>query len=210
MPSSTRRSATAIRCWRARWRSACPPRGCRGSALRWRAGPTTSFRARRRPTGRLAACALTDMAWRDHEKVRATESFLRLLQFPFIGISHPERAFLAVAVMARYGGSVDAMVLDTLKGLVSASQLKRAEILGRVLLLGHRFGQRAGNSRGGAGADRCRRGPARGAERRADPRQRSGAVAAAAARQGQWRRPRRGGRRRRLIWARSGHTPPSC
>ena len=45
---------------------------------------------------RLAACALTDMAWRDHEKVRAIESFRRLLQFPFVGISHPERAFLAV------------------------------------------------------------------------------------------------------------------
>ena len=56
---------------------------------------------------RLAVCALTDIAWRDHEKVRAIESFRRLLQFPFIGISHPERAFLAVAILARYGGSVD-------------------------------------------------------------------------------------------------------
>jgi exopolyphosphatase/guanosine-5'-triphosphate,3'-diphosphate pyrophosphatase len=88
---------------------------------------------------RLAACALTDMAWRDHEKVRAVESFLRLLQFPFIGISHPERAFLAVTIMARYGGSVDETVLATLKGLLTPSQLRRAEILGRVMLLGHRF-----------------------------------------------------------------------
>ena len=38
---------------------------------------------------RLAVCALTDMSWRDHDKVRAAESFHRLLQFPFIGISHP-------------------------------------------------------------------------------------------------------------------------
>ena len=59
---------------------------------------------------RLAACALTDIAWRDHEKVRAIESFRRLLQFPFIGITHPERAFLAVAIMARYGGNVDESV----------------------------------------------------------------------------------------------------
>ncbi len=88
---------------------------------------------------RLAACALTDIAWRDHAKVRALESFLRLLQFPFIGITHPERAFLAVAIMARYGGKVDDRVESTLKGLLSASQLKRATILGRVLLLGHRF-----------------------------------------------------------------------
>ena len=88
---------------------------------------------------RLAVCALTDMAWRDHEKVRAVESFRRLLQFPFIGLSHPERAFLAVAIMARYGGNVDETVRATTRDLLSPSQLRRAEILGRVLLLGHRF-----------------------------------------------------------------------
>jgi exopolyphosphatase/guanosine-5'-triphosphate,3'-diphosphate pyrophosphatase len=88
---------------------------------------------------RLAVCALTDLAWRDHEKVRAQESFQRLLQFPFIGISHPERAFLAVAVMARYGGGVDDGVRAVTKDLLGPSQLRRAEILGRVLLLGHRF-----------------------------------------------------------------------
>ena len=88
---------------------------------------------------RLAVCALTDLAWRDHEKVRAAESFLRLLQFPFIGITHPERAFIAVAIMARYGGSVDEGVRAATKDLLGPSQLRRAEILGRVLLLGHRF-----------------------------------------------------------------------
>jgi exopolyphosphatase/guanosine-5'-triphosphate,3'-diphosphate pyrophosphatase len=88
---------------------------------------------------RLAACALDDMSWRDHEKVRAMESFQRLLQFPFIGISHAERAFLAVTIMARYGGKIDDVVLATTRDLLSPSQLRRAEILGRVLLLGHRF-----------------------------------------------------------------------
>jgi exopolyphosphatase / guanosine-5'-triphosphate,3'-diphosphate pyrophosphatase len=88
---------------------------------------------------RLSVCALTDMAWRDHEKVRAMESFRRLLQFPFIGLTHPERAFLAVAVMARYGGSVDDTVRAATRGLLGPAELRRAEILGRVLLLGHRF-----------------------------------------------------------------------
>jgi exopolyphosphatase/guanosine-5'-triphosphate,3'-diphosphate pyrophosphatase len=88
---------------------------------------------------RLAACALTDIAWRDHEKVRAIESFRRLLQFPFIGISHGERAFLAVAILARYGGNVDDAVRAMTRDVLSPSQLRRAEILGRVLLLGHRF-----------------------------------------------------------------------
>jgi len=88
---------------------------------------------------RLAACALTDIAWRDHQKVRASESFLRLLQFPFIGITHPERAFLAVAVMARYGGKVDEAVTSKVAGLLTERDLQRAEILGRAMLLGHRF-----------------------------------------------------------------------
>ncbi len=87
---------------------------------------------------RLSVCALTDIAWRDHEKVRATEAFLRLLQFPFAGLSHPERAFLATAVMARYGGAIDDRVRGITRTLLTPNQLRRAEILGRVLLLGHR------------------------------------------------------------------------
>ena len=79
------------------------------------------------------------MSWRDHPKVRAIESFQRLLQFPFIGISHPERAFLAVAILARYGGKVDDAVTSATSQLLSSSELRRAEILGRALLLGHRF-----------------------------------------------------------------------
>lgn len=88
---------------------------------------------------RLSVCALTDIAWRDHQKIRGTESFLRLLQFPFIGISHPERAFLAVAILARYGGKVDDFVKSKVGGLLTPSAMQKAEILGRVLLLGHRF-----------------------------------------------------------------------
>ena len=88
---------------------------------------------------RLAACALTDMAWREHEKIRATDCFLRLLQFPFIGLSHPERAFIAVAILARYDGKVDDMVKSTTAEYLTKNELRRAEILGRALLLGHRF-----------------------------------------------------------------------
>lgn len=88
---------------------------------------------------RHAVCALTDIAWREHEKIRATDSFQRLLQFPFIGLSHPERAFISVAILARYGGKVDDAVKKAVNDLLSASDIRRAEILGRTLLLGHRF-----------------------------------------------------------------------
>jgi exopolyphosphatase/guanosine-5'-triphosphate,3'-diphosphate pyrophosphatase len=88
---------------------------------------------------RLSVCALTDLAWRDHDKVRAVESFRRLLQFPFIGLSHSERAYIAVAILARYGGKVDGAIKEAVETLLSASELRKAEILGRALLLGHRF-----------------------------------------------------------------------
>ncbi len=88
---------------------------------------------------RLTVCALTDIAWREHAKVRAADSFLRLLAFPFIGISHSDRAFVSVAIFARYGGKLDAMVKSATDKLLSENDLRRANILGRTLLLAHRF-----------------------------------------------------------------------
>jgi exopolyphosphatase/guanosine-5'-triphosphate,3'-diphosphate pyrophosphatase len=88
---------------------------------------------------RLAVCALTDLCWRDHPKLRAAEAFQRVLHMPFVGVSHPDRAFLAVAIMARYGGKIDDDVLTVTGPLLSDAELRRAEILGRALLVAHRF-----------------------------------------------------------------------
>ncbi len=57
---------------------------------------------------RIAVCALSDIAWRDAVDLRAEESFRRLLLFPFIGVDHAERVFVAAAVHARYAGRADA------------------------------------------------------------------------------------------------------
>jgi exopolyphosphatase/guanosine-5'-triphosphate,3'-diphosphate pyrophosphatase len=88
---------------------------------------------------RLALCALSDIAWRDHPDVRAEESFRRLLQFPFIGMNHTERAFLALAIHARYAGAPNARWLKPAVSLLSPSLRRRAMVLGRTLLLGYRF-----------------------------------------------------------------------
>ena len=56
---------------------------------------------------RLAACELSDSAWREHPAFRAREAFYRLAQYPFIGLDHAERAFLAYAVFIRYEGKPD-------------------------------------------------------------------------------------------------------
>src|SRR5271167_2227762 len=88
---------------------------------------------------RVAVCALSDIAWRDAPDLRAEESFRRVLQFPFIGIDHPERVYLATAIHARYAGRPDAPWLSPAIGLLTPSARSRAQILGRAILLAYRF-----------------------------------------------------------------------
>jgi exopolyphosphatase / guanosine-5'-triphosphate,3'-diphosphate pyrophosphatase len=87
---------------------------------------------------RLAACALTDLAWRSHVDVQAEESFHRLLQFPFIGIDHRERIYLAAVIHARYGGGTGDPRTSAALALLSPALRRRARILGRALRLAHR------------------------------------------------------------------------
>lgn len=87
---------------------------------------------------RLAACALSDIAWRDHPDLQGVESFRRLLQFPFIGLDHAERVFLATAVRARYPGRLDDSRLAPAIHLLGPAARRRAEILGRAMLVGYR------------------------------------------------------------------------
>src|SRR5277367_96554 len=88
---------------------------------------------------RVAVCALSDIAWRDAADLRAEESFRRLLEFPFIGVTHPERVFIAAAVHARYVGRPDAPWLSPAIKLLAPSERRRAQILGRAILLAYRF-----------------------------------------------------------------------
>ena len=88
---------------------------------------------------RLAACALSDIGWRDHASVKAAESFRRLVQFPLVGLDHAERVFLAAAIHARYAGRASDPTLTPAVDLLPPGLRRRALILGRVLLLGYRI-----------------------------------------------------------------------
>ena len=88
---------------------------------------------------RVAVCALSDIAWRDPPDLRAEESYRRLLQFPFIGVSHAERVFVAAAIHARYAGRPDAAWLSPAISLLGPAERRRAQILGRAILLAYRF-----------------------------------------------------------------------
>ena len=208
----TRQSNISIPCSRARNSSACRWRGCRISLRRLRHGRQISFRARPHAEARLrvAACALSDIAWRDAPDLRAEESFRRILQFPFIGVSHAERVFIAAAIHARYAGRPDAPWLKPAAGLLSAAALRRALILGRAMLLAYRFsGGVPGAARHRAPATRGRSRPARGRFGGARARQRCRRRASPPARQRHGRQAQRNRRRRRYAAsARAGRLQP--
>lgn len=88
---------------------------------------------------RVAICALSDIAWRYAPDLRAEESFRLLLQFPFIGVTHAERAFISAAIHARYAGRPDAPWLSPPISLLRPAERRRAQILGRAILLAYRF-----------------------------------------------------------------------
>jgi len=87
---------------------------------------------------RVAACALSDMAWRDAPELRAEETFRRVLQFPFIGLDHQDRVFLAAALHYRYDYK-DAAWLEPSIKLIGEEGRGRARILGSALRLAYRF-----------------------------------------------------------------------
>lgn len=81
---------------------------------------------------RRAASLLADVSWRDHPDYRAEHAFHQVLRAPFVGISHAERAFLAVAVSSRYSGVTLGTEVVT-KALLSPSRIKLAQGLGTAL-----------------------------------------------------------------------------
>ena len=106
----------------------------------WRRGPKAFFRARPRREEAADRC-LRAVRYRleIRSDLRAEESFRRLLEFPFIGVTHPERVFLAAAIHARYVGRPDAPWLSPAIKLLAPAERRRAQILGRAILLAYRF-----------------------------------------------------------------------
>lgn len=87
---------------------------------------------------RLAACHLSDLAWRDHPDFRAVEALHRILHYPLVGIDHPGRAFLAYTVFLRYGGTAGAKDAKAATALLSERWRERAVLLGAALRLSYR------------------------------------------------------------------------
>ena len=86
---------------------------------------------------RQAACWLSDTGSHDHPEYRAEQSFWRILRQPGVGLDHPARAFLALAVALRYEPEPEALFLATARALLDGATLLRATILGAALRLAY-------------------------------------------------------------------------
>jgi exopolyphosphatase/guanosine-5'-triphosphate,3'-diphosphate pyrophosphatase len=83
-----------------------------------------------------AACRLADLGARLHPDHRVELAFDQVLRAPVPGQSHAERAFLAVAVNARYGGGASTPEPRTVSRLLSEDQRGVARALGLAIRLG--------------------------------------------------------------------------
>lgn len=86
---------------------------------------------------RLAACLLSDIAWREHPDYRGEIAFLRVLRMPLTGVDHAGRAFLALTVYTRYEGSAEGDVTRPARILLDESRLREAYLLGLGLRLAY-------------------------------------------------------------------------
>jgi exopolyphosphatase/guanosine-5'-triphosphate,3'-diphosphate pyrophosphatase len=86
---------------------------------------------------REAMCWMSDIGSHDHPEFRAEQSFQRVLWQPGVGLDHPSRAFLALAVALRYEAEADAPFLRPSRMLLDVETAARAEVLGIALRLAY-------------------------------------------------------------------------
>lgn len=83
-----------------------------------------------------ASCRLADLGARLHPDHRADLAFDQVLRAPIPGQSHPERAFLAVAVFARHTAQTPTRKGSGVERVLSPERLRRARALGAAIRLG--------------------------------------------------------------------------
>ncbi|WP_310496685.1 Ppx/GppA family phosphatase [Sandarakinorhabdus sp.] len=88
---------------------------------------------------RLAACLLSDIAWRAHPDFRPERGVDVALHGNWVAVTAAERAALACALHHTFGGAENAPLMATLLLLAPASLLARARAWGLALRLGQRL-----------------------------------------------------------------------
>ena len=89
---------------------------------------------------RLAACLLAEVAWHEHLDSRAEHAFQQVLRFHVVGINHPGRPFLTLAVASRYKtSSMDNNSLTSIAAMLEDERRDLAKRLGLAVRLADRL-----------------------------------------------------------------------
>lgn len=83
-----------------------------------------------------AACRLADIGSRLHPDHRGEIAFEQMLRAPLAGMTHPERAFLALALFARHTTHAATPEPEAINRLLTTAMQQRARALGAALRLG--------------------------------------------------------------------------
>jgi exopolyphosphatase/guanosine-5'-triphosphate,3'-diphosphate pyrophosphatase len=86
-----------------------------------------------------AASLLSDIGWTEHPDYRAMHSFLRVLRIPISGVTHRQRAMLALTVYLRYNGKLKHLEVQNVRNLLAKKDQNWANIMGMALRLAHLF-----------------------------------------------------------------------
>ncbi len=84
-----------------------------------------------------AACLLSDISRLEHPDYRAEHALLRILRFPFVGVDHAGRAFVALAVASRHAQVVGRPVMKAIRGLLNRRSIDRGRSIGLAIRLAY-------------------------------------------------------------------------
>lgn len=85
---------------------------------------------------RVATCLLADIGAYFHPDMRADQAFDTALRAPFYGITHPERAAIALSLYCRHAGAKSPPFAAAVIAMLSELEQKRAIQIGLALRLG--------------------------------------------------------------------------
>ena len=86
---------------------------------------------------RHAACLLADIGWRAHPDYRGSRSLTIISQAAFVGVDHPGRIFLALAVFYRYEGPDSDLAPREFIRLIDDDSLYRARVISAAMRLAY-------------------------------------------------------------------------
>lgn len=86
---------------------------------------------------RTAACHLSDISWDDHPDYRAEQAYVRVLHLPAPGMSHRDRAVLAMTLTYRYKSDPKSAAMETAMRLSDGKGRAFARRLGACLRLAY-------------------------------------------------------------------------